>query len=313
MTKELILSYKELSWLGHAFSEHSIISPLKLIQVEGFDENDKKALIGKGVVGEDNRILPEYHQVLEIIAGADNYVETVFSRGPIKARRMQLGKDIMTVSANYTEDGICLTHPSNPEGMINFLKEYTGGSSLTGGDLNLELPSDFMVLFAVVCDFYRKAVFASYSEEEIFLYRGFTADELLNAVNEVRSNSQSLAYHIKALARPGISFDSVLIEQALTVFMEKRLLKKEDDRYFPIDEALLFAGNFLVVENSLDVVVGQVHDGHLYRSGFTVLQAGPLDLVMIEGSKESVTLQCLSAQSILSILSSVMKEKPRIV
>lgn len=313
MAKELTLSYRELTWLGHAFSEHSIISPMKLIQVDGFDENDKKALIDKGVAGEDNRILPEYHQVLDILAGADNYVETVFSRGAIKARRMQLGKGSEKVSVSYTKEGIGLIHPGNPEGMIHFLKEYTGGSSLTGGDLDLELPSGFMVLFGVVCDLYRRAVFAAYAEEEIFVYRGFTADELLQAANEVRGNSQSLAFHIKALVKPGIAFDSAMVAQAMTTFMEKGLLKKEEDRYYPIDEALLFAGNFLVVESSLDVVVGQVHDGRLYRSGFTVLQAGPLDMVMLEGSKESVTLQCLSAQSILSVLSSVMEEKPAIV
>ncbi|OPL09004.1 MAG: hypothetical protein AVO33_08850 [delta proteobacterium ML8_F1] len=313
MTTALNLKYRDLSWLGHAFDELSIISPFKLIQVEGFTESDRQALVTKGVVGENNQVLPGYHQILDTLAGADHFIETVFSRGPVKARRMHLGKDHERVSLSYSKDGVDLIHPANPRGMINFLQEYTGGSSLTGGDLSIELSPALMVLFGVISDLYRKAVFAAYAEEEIFNYRGFTSDELLDAALNVRNNSQSLAFHIKSLVPPGIAFDRDQILQALDSLLEQSLLKKEDHRYFPIDEALLFSGNFLVIESSLDVVVGQVHEGELFRSGFTVLQAGPLDLVLLEGSKESVTLQCLSAQSILSILGSVFENQPMIV
>ena len=313
MTKELKLGYKDLTWLGHAFENLSIISPMKLIQVQGFDESDKQKLIDKGIIGDDNRILPACHPMLETVAEANQYVETIFRRGPIKARRMQLGTDAANVSVTYTEDGIALIHPGNPQGMLQFLKEYTGGSKLTGGDLDLNLPPADMVLFASVCDLYRRAVLAAYSNEAVFLYDGFTADDLLKASNETRNNSQGLTFHIKALAKPGILFESDEVKKTLSSFVEQKLLKQEEGLYFPIGEAVLFAGNFLVIENSLDVIVGQVHDNLLYRSGFTMLQAGPLDLVMLEGSEESVTLQCLSAQSILSIMSSIMSKRLSIV
>ncbi len=313
MTKPLNLGFKDLTWLGHAFEELSIISPFKLVDVGGFDEGDKVSLMDKGVIGEDNRILPQYHPLLKTLADADYFVETIFRRGPVKARRLHLGNDTGTVSVTYNEDGVSLLSPANPQGMVNFLREYTGGSSLTGGDLDIELPPADMVVFAVICDLYRRAVFAAYSSEEIFQYRGFTAGDLLTAVTEVRDNSQSLAYHVKALVRPGLSFDSASIEQTLKTFIESGFLKTDDHRFYPVDETLLFCGNFLVIENSLDVVVGQVDDGKLYRSGFTALQAGPLDLVMLEGSGETVTLQCLPAQSILSILTEILSSRPAIV
>lgn len=313
MAKEMKLNYKELSWLGNAFEKHSIISPFKLIKVEGFDEKDKENLMSMSVIDINNKVLPEYFSQLEILAIPDGYVETVFTRGPVKARKMVYNKGDKKISLSYTEEGLVVNFPASAEGMTNFMREYTGGSSLTGGDLNLELPSREMYLFAVLSDLYRRDVFKAYAEEETFYYRGFTQEELLELANTTRNNSQSLAYHVFAVTGGTGLFEAKEVATALESLEKQGLLSNDEGKYSPIGEALLFAGNFLVIENMLDVVVGQINKDLLYRSGFTVLQAGPLDLVYLEHSEGKVSLQCLSAQAILSIVQTVLADKPDIV
>ena len=313
MAKEMKLNYRELSWLGNAFEKHSIISPFELIQVEGFDEKDQENLIAMGVIDKDNKILPEYFSRLEMLAIPYSYVETVFRRGPISARKMVYNKGDKTMSLSYTEEGLVVNSPASAEGMTNFMREYTGGSSLTGGDLDLELTTREMYLFAVISDLYRRDVFKAYAEEETFYYRGFTQAELLELANTTRKNSQSLAYQVFALTGGTGIFEAEEVATILESLENQGLLSNNEGNYSPIGEALLFAGNFLVIENTLDVVVGQLHEDLLYRSGFTVLQAGPLDLVYLEHSEGKVSLQCLSAQAILSIVQNVLTDKADIV
>ena len=313
MTKEMKLNYRELSWLGNAFEKHSIISPFKLIQVEGFDEKDQQDLVDMGIIGSDNKVLPEYFTELEMLAIPDGYVETVFKRGPISARKMVYNKGEQKISLSYTEEGLVVTSPASAEGMTNFMREYTGGSSLTGGDLNLELPTREMYLFAVLSDLYRRDVFKAYAEEETFYYSGFTIEELLDLANTTRKNSQSLAYHVFAVTGGTGLFEAKEVITVLESLEKQGLISNNDGNYSPVGEALLFAGNFLVIENMLDVVIGQIHEDQLYRSGFTVLQAGPLDLAYLEHSEGKVSLQCLSAQAVLSIIQTVLAIKPDIV
>jgi hypothetical protein len=313
MTKEMKLNYRELSWLGNAFEKHSIISPFKLIQVEGFDEKDQQDLVDIGIIGTENKVLPEYFSELEMLAIPDGYVETVFRRGPINARKMVYSKGEKKISLSYTEEGLVVTSPASAEGMTNFMREYTGGSSLTGGDLDLELPTREMYLFAVLSDLYRRDVFKAYAEEETFYYSGFTIEELLDLANTTRKNSQSLAYHVFAVTGGTGLFEAKEVTTILESLEKQGLISNDAGNYSPIGEALLFAGNFLVIENMLDVVIGQVHEDLLYRSGFTVIQAGPLDLAYLEYSEDKVSLQCLSAQAVLKIIQTVLAIKPDIV
>jgi hypothetical protein len=76
------------------------------------------------------------------------------------------------------------------------------------------------------------------------------------------------------------------LEEILTSLMEKGLLKIQDNSDFHAGEGLLFAGNFLVIGNIIEIVVGQIKDEKLYRSNFLILQAGPLDIVYLEKSKK---------------------------
>ncbi|HKL10325.1 MAG TPA: hypothetical protein VJ990_02720 [Clostridia bacterium] len=313
MAKELKLNYRQLSWLGNAFEKHSIISPYKLIRVDGFDEKDKDDLINMGVVDSENKVLAEYFSELQMMAAPQGYVETVFKRGPIEARKMVYSKDDQKISLAYAKEGIVINSPSTAEGITNFMREYTGGSSLTGSDLELELPTRDMYLFAVLADLYRRDVFKSYAEEEAFFYKGFTKKELLDAANSTRKNSQSLAYHVYAVTGGTGLYESEEVEAILSAFEKKGLVKNENGAYSPVGEALLFSGNFLVVENTLDIVIGQIQDNILYRSGITILQAGPLDLAYLEHSQGTVTLQCMSAQSVLSIIQNILDSKPNII
>ena len=95
--------------------------------------------------------------------------------------------------------------------------------------------------------------------------------------------------------------------------MSKGLVKRDGEYYAPQGEALLFAGNFLVIENIVEVIVGQVKEGKLYRSNFLLLQSGPLDIVYLEKAGDKIIIQCMSAVNALEFLATVLGEKPNIV
>ena len=313
MTIELKLKLKDMTWLGNVFKESSIISPFTLIDQEGFDEEDKNRLIELGVVDKENKIKSEYYHLFETLSKTDGFVETIFKRGPVQAKKIVMTEGNKKVSVAYLDDEIIINSPANTEGMVQYIREFTGGSKLTGGDLSLEVDVKEAFVFSTICDLYRKDVFKAYSEEEGFVYNGFSKEELLEACNNTRENIQSLAYHIFALNNGVGKLSMDDIDEVIEELKEKELIKENKGIYAPSGEGLLFAGNFLIIENINEVVVGQVKENKLFRSTFTLIQAGPLDLLYLEKSEDKIIMQCLSADSAIKFVATVLSEKPNIV
>ncbi|KJS21628.1 MAG: hypothetical protein VR72_09845 [Clostridiaceae bacterium BRH_c20a] len=313
MSLEVKVQLKDLSWLGQAFENKSFISPLGDAKLSEFTNEDKQKLINHGIIKEDNTIKASYYPLLEILALADGFIDTTFKRGPIKARKQIICQGDKKVSVVYQGEEATITMPSNPKAMAKFIGEYMGKSTLTGSDLDLELPANEAFCLAVITDLYRKAVFSAYAQEEVFVYTGFTKDELLKASNKLRENSQNLAFHVFVINAGIPELTMEIIEEALNALIEKGLVKKENNVYRPVGEALLFAGNFLIFENIIEVVVGQVHKNNLYRSNFILLQAGPLDVLYLEKSKDNILMECLSPLKATELIATVLDSKPDIV
>ncbi|MBN2259215.1 MAG: hypothetical protein JW702_01580 [Clostridiales bacterium] len=312
MAIELKLKLKDLTWLGKVFEENSMISPFSLINQEGFDEVDKNRLIEMGIVDGENNINAKFYPLFETLSKVDGFVETTLKRGPIKSKKMIMTKDNQRISLAYLNDEVIINSPANTIGMANFLREYTGGSKLTSSDLSLEIGIKEAFVFGAICDLYRKDIFKAYSEEEGFIYNGFSKEMLLEAVSKTRNNTQSLAYHIYDINGGAGQLDADELGEILKSLEEKEMIREENSIYYPAGEGILFAGNFLIVENVIEVLVGQVKEDKLYRSRFTMLQAGPLDLLYLEKSEDKIIMQCLSADNASSFISSVLSEKPDI-
>ena len=313
MNKELTLKNRDLNWLGKAFGDNSLISPFRLSQEEGFTAEDKKRLIDMGVIGEDNNVKADYFPMLDILSGADGYIQVTFSRGPVMAKKTILTKKDDKVSLIYQADEAVINMPANPYGMVEYLKDFMGSSKLTGSDLSLNEYADEVFTFAAIADLYKKEVLKAYGAEEVFVCPGFKKQDILNAVNNLRTNSQSLAYHIFVLNSGFENFTVEKVEEILNSLVSKGLVKKEEEYYMPQGDALLFAGNFLVIENIIEVIVGQVKDGKLFRSNFLLLQAGPMDVVYLEKSDNKILLECMSPLNAETLLSTVLSEKPNII
>lgn len=313
MSLEVKLQLKDLSWLGQVFENKSFISPLGDSKLSEFTEEDKLRLIEKGIIKDDNTIEADYYPMLEILAHTDGFVDTTFRRGPIKARKQIIYKGDRKVSAVYQGEEATFNIPSNPGAMVKFIGEYMGRSSLTGSDLDLELKADEVFFLAVVIDLYRKAVFSSYAKEEVFVYTGFSKEDLLEAANNIRENSQSLAFHILLINGGFPQFIMEEIEKALENMTQKGLIQKDNDIFRPVGETLLFAGNFLILENIIEVVVGQVNKNNLYRSSFMLLQAGPMDVLYLEKSENNILMECLSPIKAEELIAIVLDSKPNIV
>lgn len=312
MSVELKLKSKDLNWLGKGFEKNSIISPFNHVKDDDFNMDDKKRLIDSGIVNENNEISAKYIPILEILSDADGFIQTTFSRGPISAEKLIFTSGERKISVIYDQEGVVINMPANPNAMVEYLKDFVGGSKLTGGDLSFEARAEEAFVFSVIVDLYKKDVFRAYANEEIFVFQGVSKDQVLEALNHIRANSQNLSYHLFVLNSGFEQFEMAQLDRIVLSLMEKSLVKTENNNLFPIGEGLLFAGNFLVIENIIELIIGQVKDENLYRSNFLMLQAGPLDIVYIEKSGDNIIMECMSSINATEFLATVLGEKPNI-
>jgi len=237
-------------------------------------------------------------------------LDLTFRRGGLQARKLIMIYGERKVAAEYHGDDAVFQMPAKPLALANFIGDYTGKSPLNGSDLDLELPLEEGFALTAVFDLYRKAVFKAYAEEEVFVYAGFTLYDLIKVLNEIRESSQSLAYHLFALTGEIPEFDWQSVQELLESLLEKGLLKKDGAKHWPAGEALFFAGNFLIIENIITLTIGRVKDKALYRSGFVLLQAGPLDMLYMEKSGDNLILNSLAPLKAVELLGEVLSSSP---
>lgn len=73
MTERMLLSPEAITWIGSAFSEKTKISPFTTVQVPGFSETGKSALIEQGIIDRESAVTPESYAMFEVLAGAEAY------------------------------------------------------------------------------------------------------------------------------------------------------------------------------------------------------------------------------------------------
>lgn len=312
MSLALKLKNKDLNWLAKGFENHSMISPFNFSADENFNQSDLERLQKIGIINEANEIQPNYYPVLNILSKANSYKEMTFFRGPISANKRIYAYEDKQLSMTYKGEEMHIQMPAKSKAMINYLKEYLGGSTLTSVDLSLEIDAEVAFVFSVIIDIYRKSVFQALAEEAVFEYNGFSINEVIEQANVTRKNSQNLSYHVFILNSGFDTLSSESVENALKTLMDYELIKKKDSLYFPMGEGLLFAGNFLVIENIIECIIGELKSDELYRSNFLILQAGPLDLVYLEKSQENIIIQNMSAMDALAFLTTVLSDPAQI-
>lgn len=311
MTKQLELTAKDITWLGKAFADPAPLSPFSYIREEGFGQADKDRLLEAGLIGEDNQVAPDIIPLVLALSNVDAYMTLKLTNGPAVMRKSILFAGETTIGMNVAGEKVAFEFPSDPQPLLDLVRDYSGRSRLMNTDFLARLSHEGAWVLAALWDLYRIEVMDAYGKGEPFAYPGASRDTVQSALKKPPEHPQQFKTLLSAmldgfpkqLSEPGA------LDKALAELVEAGWIMDNGEWLTLAGSAEEMAGAFLIFENFYELVAGKSKEGEIHALRLFALQAGVNDLLLIEWEKEALTLQTVSGDAFHRLVSDFAAER----
>jgi hypothetical protein len=292
---KLKISYEVLHTILDAFETKSKLSIYKQELVN----ND---LDLKDFMDDKNQLKSEYFHLFEVLSNPGKVVELKFQKGPFGMIQRIYSNSNGNVSVSLGDEDLYISEVHKPLVYVDELKNHLGQSNFISSPMKLELSFDEALLFFLMVDTYRKSVFKAYSDDELFTQSEMSKENLETALEELKVGSQDFTSYLMSME------EEVTLDKNIINKIEKLTnlgLTSGGDTLLLEGNGLLFAGNFLLIENLLSINVITEKE-EVEKNKLFVLQCGPTDLILIEKHYAGYYLETLSSNQVIELVSNLI-------
>jgi hypothetical protein len=264
---------------------------------------EKKALVGAGFCNEQGQVVPQAQGVLDILGTATSFTRIYLSGGPNAYEYIVYfspggaGASLVNVHGDMQIDTPPLAS------MITGMAAETIGSSLYhSSPFEATLSPGEAVVLAGMIDLQRKAVLRSLAGDT---GAGGVAMDIASIQASFAGNkedNQWLANVVSGLVgTDGIQGDNA--GNILDSLVAKGLVRSSSSSYILSDGAQFLARRMLVFDTALTLTAGHLgNEGTVTVAGFTCLQAGVHDLLVLDASGGNISMRSISSAAILDLV-----------
>jgi hypothetical protein len=285
------LKLKDVTWIGQAFEETSILSPFEYIKEEGFTEEDKKRLVDTGIIKEDGSIEPKQVPLFNTLNLVDRYVNINVYEEMLSMKKSYLYAGPVGISMIPMKEDLLFQLPSDHSQFKIALKNILGSSKINNLSFSVSLEAKVMKVFALICDMYREEAIRKQMEDYTLKILSFDRRQFDQFAEENRSNRHRISKHVDIELKD--------VDDCLKQLEEKNLIKLEDKLYH--------------VDKVIVVEIGQLKEEKVYGSSFKIIQSGSNDLYVIEYSTDAYTIATPSALEIQTVMNELIEKGPSLI
>lgn len=279
----------------------SSISPFQYgkIQVPGTEE--KQALSEAGICDAGGQILAAARPALDVLGTAHAFTRVYLSGSQIPSEFVVYFAPNGAMASLINSGGdMQINFPAAADLFVEMVAQGIGSSIYHSVPFEATLTPDEGVVLAGMIDLQRKQALKSIADEQASAVVESDLPTLLRLSSRKVDNTQWLSNVLLDL----LSLEGILsIEQvraAAESLVQKGYALKNPATYRLSDVTLALARRMLIFDTALTLTSGYVgKSGALSVVGFTCLQAGIHDLLLIDAGEDAVTLQSVSSAGII--------------
>lgn len=299
-----------VTWLGSAFENKTKISPLQTIQIPGFAESDKASLRDQGILDGQDAFMPDAYVVFNELAEARRFGGFRVSGGFGLIDKMVYFGDHFPVTVDNAGDQLVITANQSPEGLKDILNDIAGSSRLMTAGLDVNMGEKAARVFSSLLDLTRQRALGYYAGLNE-LKTSFTRAEILHFATS-ETDERWVTGCLNFLPMEDRTLTSDELEASLKALQESSCVVLHGDEVALAGDASVLATNLLIIEQKVHCKIGELKGDQLFRSEALFLQAGLLDVLMLDSGAEGIGFTTVSPLQMIDYLTAIMTQSPEL-
>jgi hypothetical protein len=279
----------------------SSISPFRYGKVQSPGTVEKQVLAKAGICDASGQILPTIRPALDILGTASGFTRMYLSGGQPPSECIVYfapGKEPVSLLNNAGD--MQIGFPAAAKEFVEMAAQAIGTSIYRSVPFNATMSHDEAIVLAGMIDLQRKQNLRSVADEHVSSAVSSDISVLGKIPSGKSDNPQWLCNVLMELLSENEAIPEDRLNSAVESLVGKGYAMKKDSSYQLSGTLLTLAGRMLIFDTALTLTSGYLgKSGSLDVAGFTCLQAGIHDILIIDAAKDSVTLQTSSAAGVL--------------
>lgn len=300
----------QLAWLGQAFPEKNIISPLAAFtQQTALSEEDESDLIRQGIVAQDGTIQPTALAVFHLLAGADGFSRIRILGVTAPADKVVFYKGEMACSVDSSQGRFTITYPPDIKESTLTFEEFTGSSRLINIPFQAQLAPNSAMVFLALLDLQRRANLLALAGENPKM--AFGTAEITEMIHRAKKWSW-LAYALHQLAgeRPWREEE---VRSALRELLKKGLIAASGENFRLVSAAWEVAQELLLPEYVFNIAYGRLLSPKtIEHSQAYVVYCGSHNILYLEAVGDLIAIETIAGSDLLMMLRRALFGNPDI-
>jgi hypothetical protein len=310
MTIRYQLKPEAVTWLGSAFEQKTIVSPLSSLQVAGFQEEDKKSLLEQEIIDAAGALIPKAYEFFNELAGVESFAGFRVSGAFGKIDKIAYFKGKRVFWVDNAGGTYIFSEAKDSIDLLKILNEISGISHLVNASLDIELDSTAALIFASLADLTRQAALMTYAEKGA-IPEGFSVEAILEGCK--LAGGRWLGSYLRNLRLPGSAVNLQNSAAALEAMIEAGIAARNDKGgYTLLREAYAMAVNLLIIEHAFHLRIGKMSGGEILSGEALILQAGLHDVLMIDSDGQKIGFTSISTNAMHEYLLQMVTEAPQL-
>jgi len=302
---EIVVKPQMLGAIGRSWDGPlSPMSPL-LYDKEAKAVPDKKALSDAGICDKNGAILPSVRPAIEVLATAKALTRIYLTKSP--------GNIFEYIVFNSADGGSASMMNESGDQRINFpavnqevfvgLGQMLGTSVIRNCEFAADLTAGESLVLSALIDSQRRTYLKAIADDQEQGPVSLTKDKIATIVSTTEEDLQWFVSIFKKMLDIHGTFMAEVVPAALDGLISKGHVKKEGGFYSLSDTLLHLSRRMVLIERYMTVTSVKLgEDNELALAGFTCLQSGINDILMIDAGKGKARLETMSSARLLDYL-----------
>jgi hypothetical protein len=310
---EIVLGPQMLHWIGRSWNGPlSSMSPL-LNEIKGKTAPDKKALFDAGICDQDGNILDKLRPAISVLANPRGFTRIYFTTSPGKIFEYicYVAQDGKNASAVNEAGDLRINYPAMNDAMMYGIRQKLGSSEIRNCAFEADLTAAETVVLAAMMDLQRKAFLRAIADEKEQVLITVEIEKIAPMITQGEKDYQWLVNIFKEMLDIRGTFMPEIVPGSIDGLVSKGLVKKDGKTVSLNGPALLLSRRMLVLERYLTATSGIfTDDKKISLSGFTCLQSGINDLLIIDAYDGKAHLETVTSETLVKYLAYFLNRGP---
>ncbi len=305
-----VFDKEQIDGLNYVIKQKNDMSILNSFNNKELTEANKIFLNEAGIIDKDGNIREEQKEALEILSNPQALVKLMFTGGVNKYEHtISYDKSYdKYLSFTTAQDYYTIDTETSYTDITKIVEDFVGKSNLKSLNFNQKLSMQEALVAAAMIDMERRAILRAFVDELPHSSNSYTFNMIWRMVHSSNASIQWFVYCFSEVIGEHITLRQEQLKQILEQLVIKELIIEKDRQYHLSDALCQLANRMIVIDNVLAIeTIGAGKDNKKNSAGFTCMQAGIHDLLVVDYDGSEVVIETISSAALLENIKNFLK------